>query len=453
MVQYLKTRLYNASRGTANGDVLIFKVRSERGSARFMLVSDRAVRDDWSHIDETTTVRTQPLYCADGEMLQLRLHGPFYFTIDVVSSYPEWMSLTSYCAMLDQNATHRIGIFGDNTVDPVSVLGFGENFDPEQEIEVSELFAPAVSSSRTSSGPAVAHTSAESVAMLEGYTRTEIYSGFSSYHHNQRVHRFNTPIVADKPWRIGIELEVYARSQEAYNTITGARSNWFQCESDASLNDARYPIELKTIPLRACDAKSVEFWDAPMRKLGSLAKSKEYHSTGLHVHIGKEVLGDTVRERLETLNKLCWFYVYRIESVPDAHAKNVTMAGREHGYGGNLQNSKSELANFAELLGYKTTCGNKQAFDMMAASVRQKTEGQRWDINLQHLNDYGTVEFRKGDGRISKTRIAGLVTWWEQMTLYCRNHSQDQLDFNEFFTGVCAEYPAVAYFFTQDEEV
>lgn len=453
MVQYLKTRLYDVFRGTANGDVLIFKERSERRTARFLLVSDRAVRDDWTHITESTTLSTLPLCGSNAEALSLRLHGPFYYTNDVVSSCPEWMSLTSYCTMLDQNADHRIGVFGNNTVDPVSVLGFGEPFDPAQEIAVSELFAPAVSSSRTSGGPAVAHTSAESVAMLEGYTRTEIYSGFSGYHHNQRVHRFNTPIVADKPWRIGIELEVYARSQQAYNTITGARSNWFQCESDSSLNDARYPIELKTIPLRACDAKSVEFWDAPMRKLGSLAKSKEYHSTGLHVHIGKEVLGDNERERIETLNKLCWFYVYRVESDPDAHAKNVTMAGREHGYGGNLQDSKSEIADFAEMIGYKTVVANKSAFDKMAEGIREKTRSQRWDINLKHLNDYGTVEFRKGDGRISKTRIAGLVTWWEQMTLYCRNHSQDQLDFNEFFTGVCAEYPAVAYFFTQDEEV
>ena len=453
MVQYLKARLYSETRGTLSGEVLIFKLRSVLGHARFLLVSNRQIAASWNR-NETDVDITEPVYQSSGEDVNIHVcGGGFYEYVTLPTNHPEWMSITSFCSMLDLDAQAELrhAHFGENAVDPGRV----QTLDPGTPLVISEAFAPAIppSSSRTGEGPAVAHTSQESVAMLEGYTRTDIYSGFSGYHHNQRNHRFNTPIVADKPWRIGIELEVYARSQAAYNTITGARSNWFQCESDGSLHEANYPIEIKTIPLRACDAKSVEFWDAPMRKLASLAKSKEYRSTGLHVHIGKEILGDNERERTETLNKLCWFYVYRIENVPDAHAKNVTMAGREHGYAGSLDGSKSELADFAELVGYKAACGNKAAFDKMAGQVRQKTASQRWDINLQHLNDYGTVEFRKGDGRISKTRLAGLVTWWEQMVLYCRTHTQDQLDFDEFFAAVCAEYPAVAYFFTRDEEV
>ena len=189
-----------------------------------------------------------------------------------------------------------------------------------------------------------------------------------------------------------------------------------------------------------------------MRSLATLAKSKGYTSTGLHIHIGKEILGDTESERQETLNKLCWFYVYRIENVPDAHAKNVIIAGRERGYAGSLEDNKTALADFAEMVGFKAVAASKPAFDKMASEVKVKTQGQRWDINLGPYNSYGTIEFRKGDGRISKTRLAALVTWWEQMTLYCRNTRQDQLDFDEFFTNVCAEYPAVQYFFTQDEE-
>lgn len=458
MVQYLKVRLYNASRGTVTCDALVFKMANFPGPierASFIVVSNNPVRNDWNECPADGQLGV-PVYDSDGVRTIVSLRAgetPFYYKyVTLDSDHPEWMSITSFCAFMDmdEHSSVRVAAVGDNTVDPYGCL----TFDNSEEFNVHDVFAPrtASSSSRTTDGPAVARTSTESVAILEGYTRTEMYSGFGGYHSNQRSHRFNTPLVADKPWRIGIELEVYARSREAFNTITGARSNWFQCERDGSLGQAEYPIELKTIPLRACDAKSVDFWDAPMRRLASLAKSKEYRSTGLHVHIGKEILGSNTREQNDTLNKLCWFYVYRVESNPDAHAKNVTMAGREHGYAGTLEDSKAELANFAELVGYKAACGNKQAFDMMAGQVRQKTASQRWDINIQHLNDYGTIEFRKGDGRISKTRLAGLVTWWEQMVLYCRNHSQDQLDFDDFFAGVCAEYPAVAYFFTQDEE-
>ena len=42
MVQYLKARLYSESRGTLSGEVLIFKLRSVLGHARFMLVSNHS---------------------------------------------------------------------------------------------------------------------------------------------------------------------------------------------------------------------------------------------------------------------------------------------------------------------------------------------------------------------------------------------------------------------------
>ncbi len=443
MVQYLKARLIDTNRGTATGIALIFKIgNASTGAPRFLLVSDHAVADGW------TRENAQNRFALPGETgSTLSFSGNGYARVSETLMMDQgWMSITSFCSYLDLHPDIRTSWLGTNALDPVSILtcDAGEPFDLDSALTVS--------SSRNTTSPEISRTSATSVAILEGYTRTEIYTGFSAYHHNQRVHRFNTPIVPDKPWRIGVELEVYARSREAYNTITSARSNWFQCESDSSLSQASFPIELKTIPLRACDAKSVEFWEAPMRSLATLAKSKGYTSTGLHIHIGKEILGDTESERQETLNKLCWFYVYRIENVPDAHAKNVIIAGRERGYAGSLEDNKTALADFAEMVGFKAVAASKPAFDKMASEVKVKTQGQRWDINLGPYNSYGTIEFRKGDGRISKTRLAALVTWWEQMTLYCRNTRQDQLDFDEFFTNVCAEYPAVQYFFTQDEE-
>lgn len=284
----------------------------------------------------------------------------------------------------------------------------------------------------------------------QGYTQDSIYSGYSGYHHNQTHSRFNRPLTADKPWRIGVELEVYAVSREKYEKIINARTNWFQCERDGSLNEGNYPIEIKTIPLKACDAKSVDFWKEPLDMLRSLARSKGFRSTGLHVHIGKEILGDSPEECKKTLDKLCWFYSYLIEEDEEAHAKNVIICGREEGY--HAVKVKEPLADFAKKVGFKAVQQSEPAFFEMANAVKSKVSEQRGDINLYNLNGYGTIEFRKGDGRISKTRMAALVTWWEQMVLYCRYTPAKDLDFNDFFTKICSEYPAVNYYFMKDEE-
>lgn len=290
------------------------------------------------------------------------------------------------------------------------------------------------------------------VAIKAGYTQTQMYSGFGSYHLNQRIHRFNTPLQADKPWRIGIELELYAKNQAAYNAITGARSNWFQCEADSSLNQAAYPIEMKTIPLKACDAHNVDFWDEPMARLKQLANSKSYTSTGLHVHIGREILGDNHAEQMKTLDKLLFFYTYLLEDVDENNEKNIIICGRAQGYNCQKGECKTEMGDIAKELGMEALTKSPTLATKVGESMRNRCESHRGDINIRNLDSYGTIEFRKGKGIIGKTRIAGLVTWWEQMCLYCRNTPASDLSFNDFFTKVCRENPCVSYFFQRDEE-
>lgn len=298
-----------------------------------------------------------------------------------------------------------------------------------------------------------ARESAASSGLLikPAYTQTEMYSGFGVYHSNQRTHRFNTPVQADKPWRIGVELEVYARNQEAYNKITGARTNWFQCEGDGSLNERQFPIELKTIPLRACDATSTDFWNEPMKALSARAISKQYLSTGLHVHIGKEIFGSTESVRQDNLSKLCVFYSYFVEDNPDAHAKNVVICGREQCYGA-VPNVKTPIGDFAKLVGIDKVGESPAAFKMVGDGVKEGWRDRRGDINIKNWNTYGTIEFRKGKGAISKTRLAAICAWWEEMCLYCNETHPKDFSFDAFFERVCRKHPAVAYFFLMDEE-
>lgn len=294
------------------------------------------------------------------------------------------------------------------------------------------------------------------VLIKPAYAQDVIYTGFGEYHNHSERNHFNRILTPDKPWRIGVELEVYARTREAYTQITGSRSNWFQCERDGSLNESALGIEMKTIPLRACDAKSVDFWDEPMTRLKALARSKGCTTTGLHVHIGKEALGSNEEERQKTLAKLQLFYVYMVEDDPDAHRKNVIICGRERGYSGSLGDAKSrsvdQLKSWAKDGKIQNMLGGVS--DTFKAQVGRelRKDNNRWDINTAPLSRYGTVEFRKADGSISKTRLAAVVTWWEQMILYCRETPWNELDFNAFFRKVTTENPCVSYFFNNDEE-
>lgn len=301
-----------------------------------------------------------------------------------------------------------------------------------------------------------------------GYSTELMYSGFFGYHnHNQRGH-FNRPMESDgKPYLIGIENEIYAKSNEDYNKITNARTNWFQCERDGSLNQKVYRytdtdgkvkykadasgianlgIELKTIPLRASDATSVDFWAEPMKLLSKHGASKGFSSTGLHVHIGKNILGSNETERQKNLSKLITFYTYYIEDDPIAKAVNKKICGREHGYS-DINGPKTAMGDFFSrhhLLG--ELAGNESAFNEVSDEIKQRCSGQRGDINIKHWSDYGTIEFRRAKGSISSTRLAAVCAWWEQMCLYVvATHPRD-FNFNTFLSRVCRDFPAVAAF-------
>ena len=324
----------------------------------------------------------------------------------------------------------------------VRIIGTPLTALPPFSVNIDDLFIPEFREAHVSRG----------LLIKEAYSQDNIYSGFHRYHHSSTS--FNRPLQQDKPWRIGVELEVYANDQDAYNKITESRTNWFQCESDGSLHEREFPIEIKTIPLRACDAKSPEFWEEPMTRLAQLAKSKNFTSTGLHIHISKEIFGDDEITQQNNISKLCCFYTYYIEDDPEAHRKNVILCGRENCYGtGSLTETKNHIADFLKKeMGASMIGKDETIFKEISDDVKAKYRNLRWDVNLKHLNDYGTVEFRKGSGSISRNRLAALCTWWEQMCIYCNETNPKDFSFERFFNKVCAENPVVAYFFNLDTE-
>ena len=438
MIALQKIRITVASNGASKSNALLVK----DGRGRFFILSDSALpmpaNDD--NIMREFADRLFP-------HIEVPSNGlVFQYKVDPIVT----RSLDSFATAILAMETTTISTYGNYRYEMVE--GGFSLLDINGDIPTIRL------------GDAQSVSDTTGIAIKSGYTRQYTYTGMEGYHssiastNGRHRAQFNTPLSPDKPWRIGVELELYARTRDAYNKITGVESNWFQCERDGSLSESidgvsGLGIEMKTIPLKACDAKSVDFWAAPMAKLAQLAKSKNNHSTGLHVHIGKEILGNSDVQRQKTLDKLTWFYYYLIEDVPENHAKNVKICGRERGYSTSPDAGKTELADFAKSIGFDAVQKAPEAFNKMAKTVKDKVSGLRDDINLAHLNDYGTIEFRKGKGAIGKTRLAAIVTWWEQMCLYCRDTDPANLSFSNFFEKVTGENPAVAYFFNTDEEV
>ncbi len=332
---------------------------------------------------------------------------------------------------------------------PYNVTIMGDVMEAESDIVFDRLFNGTVTSNSGGN---------DSIWIKPGYTQDELYTGFSGYHHNQSIHRFNRPINNSATYRIGAELEFYALNEQCKRNIVNNPSNYLQFERDGSLSEningiSGLGIEMKTIPLTPDDAKNPEFWMAIMKFLARNAVSKGHSTTGLHVHISKEIMGRTREEQSRNIDKLCMFYTYFVEDDSEASAKNQVICGRAQGYAGSLSEAKTQIADFCKKVGFdKIAEGSEDAYMEMASGVRDRVGHQRWDINLQHLNDYGTIEFRKADGRISKTRVAAVCIWWEQMCIYCRDTHPRDFNFDNFFNKVCREYPAVAYFFQADEE-
>lgn len=438
MSQYVKVRIYSKSNGQFKANGILFKNPiAMEGAVAFNFVFKAGELNMTGESNSGHIVIDEPdsrqiiVYNSNSNLLMRRV-----YTGLVIDSF-ETVMISERMRSDSIFRNYRV-VLGDEIFNVTSDV-FSLDFDDIFAREAHEI------------------ASTNGVLIKSAYTTTTIYSGFGGYHSNRNSGRpMNTPVQNDKPYRFGIELELYARNRQAFNTITTARTNWFQCERDGSLSQSvegvpELGIEMKTIPLRAVDATSVDFWDEPMAKLKTLAVSKGYNSTGLHVHISKEILGSTEDERVRNLSKLTMFYTYYVEDDPQAREKNKIICGRAQGYG-NLHGAKTELGDFAKEFGLDEVAKKPEAWMRIANTVREATRGERGDINIGNWDTIGTIEFRKGKGAISKMRLAAICTWWEQMCLYTKNTHPRDFSFSDFFNKVCREYPAVAYFFQADEE-
>ena len=245
------------------------------------------------------------------------------------------------------------------------------------------------------------------------------YTGQHSYHYHHGCH-LNAPIAPFKGHRIGIELEVEFDNSDDRDEFNSIASNWFYRERDGSLGN--YGVEIITIPLLPQDAKDEEMWRSLCERLRK-AKSWDTGRCGLHVHIGREILGKNEDVRQETLGRMLYLYHEFLKQT----RLNVKIFGRERGY--HDENGQTMESRAAKVLG-NGIFKDASVKDKVKQSLIDKGDETRYfDINLQNPC---TIEFRKGRGSINAKRIAMVIEWCEIICNYSRQTPWSQIGYEDF---------------------
>ena len=258
--------------------------------------------------------------------------------------------------------------------------------------------------------------------LIDGYSRDNIYTGQDGYH-DMCYEDLNQPTVDYVGHRIGVELEVEFDDEEDRDVFNSIESNWFYREDDGSLDD--YGCEIITIPLLPKDAKNIDFWKPLVDRLKGKARSWDTGRCGLHVHIGREILGNNAEEKSETIGKLLFMYHTFVKHEP----MNISIYGRERGYSD--QEAKTREADAACVLG-SSVFRDKTIKDKVKKSLIDRCDNSRYyDINITKTP---TIEFRKGRGSINAERIAMVVEYSELMCLYARQVDWEGIELGAFIS-------------------
>lgn len=252
------------------------------------------------------------------------------------------------------------------------------------------------------------------------YDADTTYKGIHSYHFHHDC-LMNQPTIPFRGHRIGVELEVEFYNEDDRDDFSDIGSNWFYLERDGSLNE--FGCEIITIPILPKDAKDVEFWKPLTSYLSTRARSWDTNTCGLHVHIGREILGRTDEQRSETLGRLLYLYHHYVKDT----RLNIKIYGREYGY--HDHDGKTDVGGAAKTIGGDVFKLKDLSTRIKNASISKSNEGRYFDINIQ--NDR-TIEFRKGRGSLKANRIAMVVEYSERMCIYAKNTPWSQISYDDF---------------------
>jgi hypothetical protein len=257
------------------------------------------------------------------------------------------------------------------------------------------------------------------------YERRFTYKGVHGYHH----HHGDTPNAPKKSVRghkIGVELEVEFKSRDGKSRWNDkAKSNWFYCERDGSLNDNG--VEIITVPMNPKDIKARATWEPLIEYLSDKAKSWDSPRCGLHVHIGREILGSNPEQQSETIGKLLYLYHHFVNGTP----MNTRIFGRDRAY--NEKDGKTREGDAVATLGSGVLKLNEVKNTLKKGLIDKSSSDRYFDINLQNSN---TIEFRKGRGSIKASRIIMVIEYCEMMCKYAKSAKWEEISKDAFVSYV-----------------
>lgn len=329
----------------------------------------------------------------------------------IVGVYDSWQEWRSYNAYRNIISSSDIKFPGEE--------GYEREIRPRRSRR-----ANAATERESEEQPAEAPVSNEGAGIdfyLPNYSRNNVYRGQNSYHASHAAGYLNAPRVPFTGHRIGVELEIEANSAEHQRDINNKSSNWFTRERDSSLGN--YGIEMITIPLLPDDAKSYTTWVPLCDYLKRNAKSWSTGRCGLHVHIGREILGETETEQQMTLGKLLIFYQSDIEGWGNANG----VFGRDRCY--HQPDGDTEEIKAVKCLG-RSVLKDAEVFNKVDTAMKRKFNSSRYfAVNLTNSH---TIEFRKGRGSINADRIIAIITFVEAICLFCRATEPHELTLDNF---------------------
>lgn len=256
----------------------------------------------------------------------------------------------------------------------------------------------------------------------KGYEKSTKYTGIHGYHYHHGAYQ-NSPLTNCRGHKIGVELEVeFNRSSLKTAWSDNVESNWFYCERDGSLHDST-GVEIITVPMLPKDIKNRTTWEPLIGYLANKAKSWDSPRCGLHVHIGREILGKNPEQQSETIGKLLYLYHHFVNGTP----MNTRIFGRDRAY--NEKDGKTREGDAVATLG-SGVLKLKEIKDTLKKGMIDKSSSDRYfDINLMNTN---TIEFRKGRGSIKTSRIIMVIEYCEMMCKYAKSAKWEEINKDKF---------------------
>lgn len=287
----------------------------------------------------------------------------------------------------------------------------------------------------------IPHTTEDTMSFFhDKYERGITYKGVHGYHHHHGE-RPNAPLKASRGHKIGVELEIEFNNRDLKATWNSkAKSNWFYSERDGSLNDS-VGVEIITIPMNPKDIKARTTWEPLINYLSCKAKSWDSPRCGLHVHVGREILGSNPEQQSETIGKLLYLYHHFVNGTD----MNTKIFGRSRAY--NEKDGKTREGDAVATLG-SGVLKLKEVKDTLKKGMIEKSSSDRYfDINLQNTH---TIEFRKGRGSIKASRIIMVIEYCEMLCKYAKSAKWEEISKDAFvsyvISNISKESPLYRFF-------